>query len=403
MTDFVGNPNNPVESAGFLAMQDITGGTCAELFANTLPGCTSIREFCDCGSTKLDAPATGWWMIESVRHTNPSNYWGTQVAHGWKENAGTMFERNIEAGVWSNWRKVIVSTVSGRVLNRQFYDFFDVINYNHNGWYKLGTFSNDSPWSGAAARINLRTGYTYTLDRHQRYYGSIDLRWGNPGGVEVSTTFSEGNIQVGYTTNDNASSVAIYLNLNALYWAYDQAYEVEIFNKFSNTTWQNLTASSISGTPAHIVSSAVVISTTNNTLIGTITDNGVDKLQVAGSICASAINSKEFIVSKVSSNGIFDFTYSELGLGIADNISWLLFITVHRPTTDASNDVGNMLVAGVKPRGGNSSFSTISTLKGSGISSLTADSYNTNDLRVTTDSDTTFRCIIKVIALGGTN
>jgi hypothetical protein len=140
-----------------------------------------------------------------------------------------------------------------------------------------------------------------------------------------------------------------------------------------------------------------------NILIGTTADNGVDKLQVNGSISASAINSKEFIVSKVSSNGIFDFTFSELGLGMVDNISWLLFIAIHRPTMDASNDVGNMLVVGVKPRGSGSSFSTISTLKGSGISSLTAASYNTNDLRVTTDSDTTFRCIIKVIALGGTN
>ena len=44
----------------------------------------------------------------------------------------------------------------------------------------------------------------------------------------------------------------------------------------------------------------------------------------------------------------------------------------------------------------------MSTVKGAGISVLTATNSG-NSLVITTDSGTTFRCAVKVIAMGGTS
>ena len=158
------------------------------------------------------------------------------------------------------------------------------------------------------------------------------------------------------------------------------------------------------GATGEVQNSSVLVTDTGNLLVGTTTDNGVDKLRVNGSIGAYGTNSKEFTISKVSSGGIFDFTSNELfGGESSDNNGYLIFLTVHRPTSDISNDAASMLVMGIKPRGGNSTFTTISILKGGGISTLTASLLNSNDLRITTDSGVTFRCILKVIAMGGMN
>lgn len=82
-----------------------TGATCAEKFTNTPAGSTSISE---CLET-ADAPNTGWWMIHSIRHVNSNNYWGVQMAYGWEDNPGLIYQRNVSAGNWSAWTRVDVS------------------------------------------------------------------------------------------------------------------------------------------------------------------------------------------------------------------------------------------------------------------------------------------------------
>jgi hypothetical protein len=99
-------------SSGYLSMAIVSGNTCNELFANTPAGSTSIRELVDAA----DAPATGWWMIESVRHNDATNLWGTQTARGWANNYGQVWERTISVGAWTSWQRVILSTSSGNVL-----------------------------------------------------------------------------------------------------------------------------------------------------------------------------------------------------------------------------------------------------------------------------------------------
>ena len=125
------------------------------------------------------------------------------------------------------------------------------------------------------------------------------------------------------------------------------------------------------------------------------------KLDVAGIIRSKGNNNYENILTKEGSTGTFTFTYPELNAGIVDNVSYFIFVSVYRPTFDVANDVGTLLLHGIMPRGGNSVFNTINTLKGTGISVLTATNSG-NSLVITTDSNVNLRCAIKFISIGGT-
>jgi len=59
------------------------------------------------GST--NAPNGGWWFIENMRHSNGANYWGTQKAWGWEDNPNELYTRNISAGTWGGWVRMLSS------------------------------------------------------------------------------------------------------------------------------------------------------------------------------------------------------------------------------------------------------------------------------------------------------
>jgi hypothetical protein len=50
-----------------------------------------------------NAPASGWWFYESMRHSNATNYWGTQIAWGWEDNANRLWQRNVTGGSFGSW------------------------------------------------------------------------------------------------------------------------------------------------------------------------------------------------------------------------------------------------------------------------------------------------------------
>ena len=54
-------------------------------------------------------PAGTWWFIEHMRHSNASNQWGKQYAHGWEDNANRLAMRNVSGGSWSGWVEFITS------------------------------------------------------------------------------------------------------------------------------------------------------------------------------------------------------------------------------------------------------------------------------------------------------
>ena len=136
--------------------------------------------------------------------------------------------------------------------------------------------------------------------------------------------------------------------------------------------------------------------------VGIGTTGPAAKLDVAGIIRSKGSNNYENILTKEGSTGSFTFTQTELNAGIVDNVSYFIFVSVYRPTTDVANDVGTLLLHGIMPRGGNSIFNTINTLKGPGIAVLTATNSG-NSLVITTDSNVNLRCAIKLISIGGTS
>ena len=61
-----------------------------------------------------NAPAVGWWFAEDMRHSNASNYWGTQVCWGWEDNANRLMTRNVSSGSYAGWIEYL--NTSGRTF-----------------------------------------------------------------------------------------------------------------------------------------------------------------------------------------------------------------------------------------------------------------------------------------------
>ena len=57
----------------------------------------------DLGANGTNGPGGSWWIQQNFRHTNASNYWGTQVAWGWEDNANRLATRNITGGSYGAW------------------------------------------------------------------------------------------------------------------------------------------------------------------------------------------------------------------------------------------------------------------------------------------------------------
>ena len=48
-------------------------------------------------------PGGTWWFIQNMRHSNSGNYWGTQIAWGWEDNANKLATRNVSGGSFGSW------------------------------------------------------------------------------------------------------------------------------------------------------------------------------------------------------------------------------------------------------------------------------------------------------------
>jgi hypothetical protein len=69
----------------------------------------------DLGANTTNGPGGSWWMQQNFRHTNASNFWGTQVAWGWEDNANRLATRNITGGSFGGWVYYLNSARAGTV------------------------------------------------------------------------------------------------------------------------------------------------------------------------------------------------------------------------------------------------------------------------------------------------
>lgn len=84
------------------------------------------------GDLSSGGPQGTWWFQQNFRHSNSSNYWGTQVAWGWEDNANELWQRNVTGGNWSGWVRYLNSNnygayavpITGTVLTEGNYFYF---------------------------------------------------------------------------------------------------------------------------------------------------------------------------------------------------------------------------------------------------------------------------------------
>jgi hypothetical protein len=87
-----------------------TNGNWATGFQNTPVSSKSFH-----GDIASGGPAGTWWFYESMRHSNASNFWGTQIAWGWEDNSNRLFQRNVSSNSFSGWVEYL--TTGGRTFS----------------------------------------------------------------------------------------------------------------------------------------------------------------------------------------------------------------------------------------------------------------------------------------------
>jgi uncharacterized protein YunC (DUF1805 family) len=125
-----------LNAAGYIYRGGFSGNWNTD-FQNT--PASSYRYYGD-NAGDANSPGGSWWFSESFRHSNGSNYWGTQVAWGWEDNANRLATRNVSANSFGGWVYYMNTSAYPYAANMNQYvrtsdgpTFAEVYN---NGWYR---------------------------------------------------------------------------------------------------------------------------------------------------------------------------------------------------------------------------------------------------------------------------
>ena len=201
-------------------------------------------------------------------------------------------------------------------------------------WTLVCTFTNNFHYLGGAAELDIRTGAGYNADVGQRVQGTVRLRWGHPGAVESTAEWVGGEISLPLRikANADASIVEIYIQRNSGYYSESsvsyRCYGNGMSCVINNTILTDeATMAAIEALPP-IASKFMVGS---SVLIGTTTDNGVDKLQVNGSISSTPIGSGGYdanTLNTVNKTYVCNFSATNIPLPLTSEF-WYLEVIVH--------------------------------------------------------------------------
>jgi hypothetical protein len=206
------------------------------------------------GDISVGGPAGTWWFYESMRHANATNFWGTQLAWGWEDNANRLLQRNITGGSFGAWVEYLNTsgrtytgnlTLTGSIISSAsdvrapiFYD------QNNTGYYLDPTsstsirtaghwHSDDVAWTGEiAGKIQYHSSSWY-LQAFSAW------RFRNSAGTDVFTFDSAGT---GVAALDfrapifyDSSDTSTYVNPNGTSWFKGDIYHWRAAN--SNDTF----------------------------------------------------------------------------------------------------------------------------------------------------------------------
>jgi hypothetical protein len=164
------------------------------------------------GDVSSGGPAGTWWFYESMRHNNGSNYWGTQIAWGWEDNANRLQQRNVTGGSFSGWVEYLntsdrtysgnlymtgsIRSTSSDMRAPIFYDQNDTGYYvNPNGTSYINAL-NIGPTANGASYLNINgynayggTGFHGFLTIYNTYASATNpqqyWRLNGAGGFEI--------------------------------------------------------------------------------------------------------------------------------------------------------------------------------------------------------------------------
>jgi hypothetical protein len=202
------------------------------------------------GDISSGGPTGTWWFYESMRHSNSGNYWGTQIAWGWEDNANQLYQRNVTGNSWSGWVKYWNSgnDGSGSGLDADTLDGVD-----SSGFARARTRSN---WNDSTV-INNVVG---------------QLAWKNYGNSHTIFDASNSTSPDGTSVNNTNAAVAWSGSYPTLMgWNGSSTYGVRVdsarvadnVSGFSGTYWTSNNDGSGSGLDADTVDGYSVGNSTN--------------------------------------------------------------------------------------------------------------------------------------------
>ena len=166
-------------------------------FQNTPAGSMS-HQGDDYGST--NGPG-GWWFIDNYRHSSDSNYWGTQVAWGWEDNANRLATRNITANTFGGWVYY---------LNSSNYNSYapTLTGTGASGSWGISVTGSSASCTGNAATATNLTGDGSNWSTNGRLTAVVgQLAWKNYGNGHTIFDASNGTSPAGGAVNNTNSQV----------------------------------------------------------------------------------------------------------------------------------------------------------------------------------------------------
>jgi len=192
------------------------------------------------GDISAGGPTGTWWFYESMRHSNGSSYWGTQIAWGWEDNANQLYQRNVTGNSFSGWVKYWNSgnDGAGSGLDADVLDGYDwmqagkeirAAEYYTDGWFRnynsgygLYNQSTGNHWYSDGQYWNI--GYSGTT--------GIRLRNGHAGSI-MGYLYAETSGRFGLLSNDGSWAVSIAPSVGGKYVLIGGSYDNNAYNSTS--------------------------------------------------------------------------------------------------------------------------------------------------------------------------
>jgi hypothetical protein len=191
-----GGTATALSSSNYISQKGSTGSWNAD-FQNTPAGTVTYNG--DVGANTTNNPGNTWWIQQNFRHTNASNYWGTQVAWGWEDNANRLATRNITGGTFGNWVYY---------LNSSNYNSYAMAGAGLSANQNLNT-SNAVTFTDIYASSWLRNNNSntglYNQANANHFYSRGGNRWGITGNGAASNIFLDF-----YATHENTIRGSIH-------------------------------------------------------------------------------------------------------------------------------------------------------------------------------------------------